>query len=107
MHRTRLCPQCGGQCFQEEVQGLCPRCLRRMLLRLDATAPDPQLRKPKETPALAVRSKLENLTMKTSPIILAAMMIAAPALHAQLVADGATNTLINVTNTFTGDVIVG
>jgi hypothetical protein len=45
--------------------------------------------------------------MKTSPIILALMLVPAAALHAQLVADGATNTLGNVTNTITGTVTVG
>src|SRR5262245_16094686 len=46
--------------------------------------------------------------MKKYPIILMAMLSAAPALRAQVVADGATNTLSNVTNnTITGDVIVG
>ena len=45
--------------------------------------------------------------MKSTPIILAAMLITAPALRAQVVGDGATNTLSNVTNTFTGDVTVG
>ena len=45
--------------------------------------------------------------MRTTSIIAAAMLIAASPLHAQIVADGATNTLSNATNTFTGDVIVG
>lgn len=35
------------------------------------------------------------------------LLLAAPALRAQVVNDGATNTLSNVTNTFTGDVTVG
>jgi T5SS/PEP-CTERM-associated repeat protein len=35
------------------------------------------------------------------------MLLAAPALRAQIVSDGATKTLINDTNTFTGDVTVG
>jgi T5SS/PEP-CTERM-associated repeat protein len=45
--------------------------------------------------------------MKTFPIILTVTLLATPALRAQLVADGATNTLSNVTNTFPGTVIVG
>jgi hypothetical protein len=45
--------------------------------------------------------------MKTSPTILAVMLIAAPGLRAQIVNDGATNTLSNVTKAFTGDVTVG
>jgi fibronectin-binding autotransporter adhesin len=45
--------------------------------------------------------------MKTLRIILAAMLLAAPALDAQLVADGATNTLSNVTTNITGNVTVG
>jgi T5SS/PEP-CTERM-associated repeat protein len=45
--------------------------------------------------------------MKLSTITLAALMIAAPTLHGQVVNDGATNTLSNVTNTFSGDVTVG
>jgi len=45
--------------------------------------------------------------MKTSPIFLAVMLMAAPISRAQIVADGATNTLSNVANTTTGDVTVG
>ncbi|HEX5219685.1 MAG TPA: hypothetical protein VFZ59_08970 [Verrucomicrobiae bacterium] len=45
--------------------------------------------------------------MKNSLTILATMLIATSALHAQLVADGATNTLINVTNSIPGNVTVG
>jgi len=45
--------------------------------------------------------------MKTFRIILALLLFAVPTLHAQIVNDGATNTLSNVTNTFTGDVTVG
>src|SRR5258708_1987513 len=39
-------------------------------------------------------------------IVLAGLLLAVP-LHAQIVADGATRTLSNVTSTFTGDVTVG
>src|SRR2546430_16624938 len=39
--------------------------------------------------------------------VLAATLLAVSPLRAQLVADGATNTLSNVTNSFTGDVTVG
>ncbi len=45
--------------------------------------------------------------MKTFPIILTVTLLATPALRAQLVADGATNTLSNVTNNIPGSVIVG
>src|SRR2546430_108675 len=45
--------------------------------------------------------------MKASTIIFVAMLVAAPTLRGQVVADGATNTLSNVTNNFTGDVTVG
>ena len=45
--------------------------------------------------------------MKTSTTFLSVMLFVVPRLHAQLVADGATNTLSNVTNTITGDVTVG
>src|SRR5580765_5489823 len=45
--------------------------------------------------------------MKIHRIILAVTLLATSALRAQIVADGATNTLSNVTNTFTGDVTVG
>ena len=48
----------------------------------------------------------EKPIMKTRAIFLSLLM-AIPQLRAQLVADGATNTLSNVTNSFTGDVIVG
>src|ERR1044071_6053566 len=40
-------------------------------------------------------------------MILAATLLTASALHAQLVADGATNTLSNVTTNIAGDVTVG
>src|SRR5437773_10790986 len=41
------------------------------------------------------------------PFLLAAWLVLVSPLSAQIVADGATNTLSNVTNTFTGDVTVG
>jgi len=47
--RAKICPECGGEYFPEEVQGLCPRCLRRMLLRLDAEEPDLQSESETET----------------------------------------------------------
>lgn len=34
--RGKACPLCGGPYFAEEIEGLCPHCLRRMLLRFDA-----------------------------------------------------------------------
>ena len=40
-------------------------------------------------------------------LLLAALLLITQPLHAQVVADGATNTLSNITNTFTGDVTVG
>ena len=45
--------------------------------------------------------------MKAFPIILSATVLAAMPLHAQIVADGATNTLSNVTNSISGNVTVG
>ena len=45
--------------------------------------------------------------MKTLRIILAATLLGVPALNAQLVADGATNTLSNVTTNIPGSVTVG
>jgi len=45
--------------------------------------------------------------MKTLQIILAATLLAAPTLHGQIVADGTTNTLSNVSTNITGDVTVG
>jgi fibronectin-binding autotransporter adhesin len=45
--------------------------------------------------------------MKMLRAILATTLVTAPTLHAQLVADGATNTLSNVTNNITGTVTVG
>jgi len=45
--------------------------------------------------------------MKTARIILAATLVAVPALRAQIVADGATRTLINETNSFPGKLIIG
>src|ERR1043166_6488215 len=45
--------------------------------------------------------------MKTFSTILAAMLLAVPTLRAQLVADGATNTLSNVTNNIPGNLTVG
>jgi hypothetical protein len=44
--------------------------------------------------------------IKNLLLLAASLSIVAP-LRAQVVADGATNTLSNVTNTFTGDVTVG
>lgn len=54
-----------------------------------------------------MNSLRQILVMKTVPTILALTLWATPMLRAQIVADGATNTLNNVTNTFTGDVTVG
>jgi len=45
--------------------------------------------------------------MKRSPIILFAVLLAVPRLCAQLVNDGATNILANVTNILSGGVVVG
>ena len=45
MHPNKVCPQCGSWCFPEELQGLCPQCLRRMLLQLDTEVAEPQLGK--------------------------------------------------------------
>src|SRR5689334_7434032 len=45
--------------------------------------------------------------MNTFRIILAVTLLATPALRAQIVNDGATRTLINETNSFTGDVVIG
>lgn len=43
--RTKICPQCRVSYFLEEIQGLCPRCLCRMLTRLDAEEPRLQSQK--------------------------------------------------------------
>src|SRR5436190_12786252 len=40
-------------------------------------------------------------------VVLGVTLLAVPTLHAQFVNDGATNTLSNITNLFTGDVTVG
>ena len=45
--------------------------------------------------------------MKRCRIILAAALLALPALRAQIVNDGATNMLSNVTNGFPGNVFIG
>jgi fibronectin-binding autotransporter adhesin len=45
--------------------------------------------------------------MKNSLLILAALLLAAPASRGQLVKDGATNTIDNATNTVTGTVTIG
>src|SRR5262245_45136804 len=45
--------------------------------------------------------------IKTSSILLGVTIACAAVLHAQPVADSATNTLSNVTNTFNRDVVVG
>jgi hypothetical protein len=50
---------------------------------------------------------LEKETVKTLPTILAVTILATSPLRAQLVADGATRTMLNETNSFTGDVTVG
>lgn len=75
-----------------------------MLLQLDADEADA---KPNSASALCDSDDLKALTLKTSQIIIAVTVFAVSPLRAQIVADGATNTLSNVTNTFTGDVTVG
>src|SRR6266850_2664129 len=45
--------------------------------------------------------------MNTFRIILAVTLLATPPLRAQIVNDGASRTLINETNSFTGDVVIG
>jgi hypothetical protein len=45
--------------------------------------------------------------MKILSTIVAVMLFSTPAFRAQLVADGATNTLANLTNNISGNVIVG
>jgi len=45
--------------------------------------------------------------MKPSPTVFALVMLAVPPLHAQVVNDGASRTLINETNSFLGDVTIG
>src|SRR5689334_12239376 len=52
---------------------------------------------------------MKALKTKLHPLLFAAAVFAATAspLRAQIVADGATSTLNNVTNTITGDVTVG
>src|SRR5262249_42728136 len=57
--------------------------------------------------ATASVPKARMPVMRASLSLLAVLAFAAPALRAQVVNDGATNTLSNVTNTFTGDVTVG
>src|ERR1041384_3372714 len=49
----------------------------------------------------------QNLVMKAVQIFVVVIMLAAARLHAQLVNDGATNTLSNVATNLTGDVTVG
>src|SRR5438093_9962234 len=60
---------------------------------------------------MAGSTDAKGLTMNTKNvlprIVLIALLLFVPAVRAQIVADGATNTLSNVTNTFTGDVTVG
>jgi len=36
---TLICPQCGGPRFPDEIEGLCLRCLRRMLSGLETMEP--------------------------------------------------------------------
>src|ERR1051325_392900 len=54
-------------------------------------------------------SRFRNLHYRRGVVLALALaaLFAVPTLRAQLVADGATNTLSNVTNSFTSDVIVG
>src|SRR4051794_11230563 len=101
MPMARFCPQCGGPCFPDEVQGLCTRCLRRMLLRLDSPDTRNESRKDNEPDQSA-----PIVRKGTIPIMVAAMLLAASS-RGQVVADGATNTLSNVTNSIVGDVTVG
>jgi T5SS/PEP-CTERM-associated repeat protein len=107
MRRTQRCPQCGGLCSLEEVQGLCPGCLRAMLSRIEAAEPRRQPKNEKTGPSPAFVTDSKRLIMKVSLPLLTVLAMIAASLRAQVVNDGATNTLNNATNTFTGDVTVG
>src|SRR4051812_11478889 len=50
---------------------------------------------------------MKTTCLKIVKSVLAVALLAASPLHAQIVNDGATRTLINETNTFTGDVTIG
>lgn len=50
MRPLRPCPQCGVLFSTEEIQGLCPRCLRRMLSRADEKKTAARLRQRGNTP---------------------------------------------------------
>src|SRR5262245_29922644 len=103
MRRPKLCPECGGPCLPEEVQGLCPSCLRRMLLRLESQAAVQEPKNADEKRSADVPRQSGNQDLRASTIVLSFLLCVIPTTRAQLVADGATNTLSNVTNNITGD----
>ena len=51
MRRTKPCPRCRGHASQE-VQGLCPGCLCRMLLQLEADEPGVETQRARRPAAL-------------------------------------------------------
>src|SRR5262245_55792151 len=107
MRRTQTCPKCDRKYSPEEVQGLCPHCLRAMLGRLEATKSQQISNQPPSAhlpPAVPPRK-----SPPAKPLLCLIAMLAMPVMDvgAQLVNDGATNTLSNLTNTFTGDVTIG
>ena len=98
MRRTHICPKCGRKFFPEELQGLCPHCLRAMLVRLRAAKPrDKSGQRRPAPPQVPFPNKTES-PRKPLFAFFVALAMTVPALHAQVVNDGATNTLSNVTN---------
>ena len=53
-----------------------------------------------------MKTETKTNRVRASPLLLAVMLMAASAARARLVADGATNTLSNVTTNITGNVTV-
>src|SRR5947209_1285694 len=85
MRRTQPCPQCGCKCSPEEVQGLCPRCLRRMLARLDEANPALESRTNGKEPCSEPFDRVKRAIRNGSQVVLALMLLATPALPAQVV----------------------
>src|SRR6266436_5517674 len=82
MPRTRICPQCGSKRFPEQVQGLCPRCLQRMLNKLEKAHPDLELREDGKEQDQSMKNPIHK-TILAAALSLATLMLQSSTLHAQ------------------------
>lgn len=103
---TEICPQCGNLCFPNEVQGLCPHCLRQMLVRLERETTDLRLKTVGKTALQAAPASQKTFVMKTSLLFLAGLVMVALALRPKTAAAATTEAWNNSFNWFTDDVEV-